>query len=200
MRRRAYDLFLMFTLLSCGVDGSTPKPTPMPTKIAEGPAKSGSDVRLGWVITDGGARVALGAAVYARSVSEKYGDPVWCNFLGGATDTRVSCVPTQSSAVFWDNETGLYADANCSTPLAVDNRNQRACSGTRVLFFVSTYVTDSCAQAPKVSEAMEVSPGASYARQLGACRAVPTDLTLYLYFSPGKSVDNVFPRGVRGIE
>lgn len=112
MRRRAYALLLMFTLLSCGVDGSTPKPTPMPTKIAEGPAKSGSDVRLGWVITDGGARVALGAAVYARSVSDKYGDPVWCNFLGGATDTRVSCVPTQSSAVFWDNETGLYADAN----------------------------------------------------------------------------------------
>lgn len=198
MRRVAYALSLMFAL-SCGVDSSAPK-TPMPTKIAEGPAKSGSDVRLGWVLTDGGARVAIDATVYARSISEKYGSPVWCSFTGGATDTRVSCVPTLSSAVSWDSETGLYADPNCSMPLAVDNRNQRACAGTRVLFFVSTYLTDSCAQAPKVSEAVEVSPGASYARQLGGCRAIPTDLTLYAYFSPGKSVDSLLPRGMRGIE
>ncbi len=200
MRRVAHTPFLLLAMLSCG-DADIPKPTPTPTKIAEGPAKSGSDVRLGWVVTDGGARVALDATVYAKSVSEKYKTPVWCNFTGSASDTRLACVPTSSTAVAWNSETSLYADSGCSTPLAFENRDQRACSGGKVLFFLSTYqVGNNCAQAPIISEAVAVSPGISYGRQFGVCRALPTDLMLYSYFSSGKVVDSLFPQGTRGIE
>lgn len=189
-------------LLSCGgVVDAPPEKTPTPVmKLAEGPARSGTDIRQVWIQTDGGGRVRFQDTVYASVLSDRFKTPIYCAFGRAGRDGRSACIPNYQSSLSWDAGAGLYSDANCVTPVAVEQANYRGCIGGKTLFVVTTFQTaDGCSQLPLVSEAKEVVITTAYGRSLGTCRPIAIDPTARFYVM-GASVDEQLPRGTVGIE
>lgn len=176
-----------------------------PNKVNEAPAKSGSDVRHLWVVTDGGARVKESDTVYAEKLAAQYGQPVYCSFgtFHGAGIER-TCYPQYPSAVV--DETGaVYADANCTDDKRIvqEQEAQRICSPGKLLFVVLALPTmNLCEQAITVRELTEIPiPTGTWTLSNGRCVPDQAGRAGIKYYVTGRILDkSELPHGKLSVE
>jgi hypothetical protein len=205
------SLLLLALGSACGSPSAPPDPGQAPppiivTKLPEGPEKSGSDVKLAWVQTDGGARVKEGQNVYAEALSNTYAQPVYCAFgpLAQPSDVRLTCVPQYPAAVV-DMVANLYADGTCSDDarLIVESPSARQCQVGKLLFGVlAPQGSDVCHRSFVVREVQPIAtPMQTFVLQNGKCTMDLPGKANLNYFLLGRTLDSSeLPQGRRGVE
>jgi len=214
---RLHFAFLSCALLAvaaCDGNGTGPPamppldtmPPPMVQKIAEDPAKSGSDVRLPWIVTDGGGRVREGDVVIAKGLTDALGEPIYCSFgpNAEAAAVRLTCFPMYPSAVT-DAVANRYGDAACSDAqrLVVESVANRTCQVGKLRLAVLVLPgQDACRKTVQVREVAQVPvPTATWVMQNGRCVADAAGNPALNYFVAGRILDAAeLPQGTRGIE
>jgi hypothetical protein len=191
---------------SGGADGGKPSDAAAPDHVAEGPARSGIDVRLPWVVTAGGGRVHEGEPVYAVGLSGTYGLPVYCAFGPQSAPTAVAlvCVPQYPAAIL-DMVGNTFADASCGDDkrLFAESPAQRVCQGAALRFGVLAPPPGSaCDAAVSVRELQPVAtPQMIYSLQGGKCAAGgPGKATLSYYLTVKTIALSELPQGRRSLE
>lgn len=209
--RLALALSCVFAL-SCGPGGSSNAPPPMPTppappsyySVPEGPAKSALDVRLTWIVSDGGARVIEGIPVFAQMLSGHYGQRIDCTFgpYSQPFDTRLPCVPQYPSAIV-DQIGNLYADAACQERLTAEDKSLRMCQPPlKLVVVVNASASNQCLKSINVREVEIVpTPAAPYVMAGGRCQPGPAGKDTLQYYKLGRQLDDgEIPQGSRAVE
>ncbi len=207
-------LSLSLLVPACGSNPSAPPPKPPdnpgevvpgPNKVNEAPAKSGSDIRQLWVVTDGGARVKEGETVYADKLATQYKQPVYCSFgrFAGLGIER-TCYPQYPTAVE-DTLGVIYADANCTDDkrLVQEQESQRVRSVGKLLFVVLALPTANlCVQNVTVRELTEIPiPSMTFVLQNGRCQPDQAGRAGIKYYVTGRVLDSSeLPQGKLSVE
>jgi len=213
MRRSLLALALAAALSGCGdaapptasaSDGGAPAGTTL-ARVTPGAEKSGSAVRLLWVIGADGSRTRLDVPLYASRLSADQGLPVLCVWERPVlSEDDVLCVPSWPTAI---RESGLplYATSGCREPerLVFEPASSRSCAGGRAAYAVRTHEDAAmCQTGLSVWEVQQIpTPAQTYGMRDGTCRPLGAGNPALVYYRTGREVaSSELPQGTLGAE
>ena len=211
--RKALALLLAVSLPACGVGSGAQGPYIPPASVdmaqppalepvQAGPDSSGSDVRMLWVKTAGGARVRLGQKVHAVELSKAVGVPVQCAFEESGVLGQYACAPTGPVVA---SVLPYFTDSGCQSRLYWETPEYRSCISPEpmigVWYVAAQGSSVSCVNKARAFTLKRIStPQIVYYQNGGKCVTYGTGQTNFNYWLLDKEVTALLPTGTLGVE